>query len=575
MIEKLIGVACGEEKAELLLTNAQVANTISGEIYRADVAVHSGLIVGVGDGYEGEEVHDLGGKFLVPGFIDGHVHIESSMLSVGEFARAVVPQGTTTVVVDPHEIANVCGLNGISYMLKTSNDIPLNVFMMLPSCVPATNMETSGAKLEAYDLKAFQHHPRVLGLGEFMNFPGILLRDPEAMEKVELFRGRTIDGHAPGLTRRELGAYILAGITSDHECTTVTEAQEKLRVGMYIMLREGSVAHNLDDLIPLVNKFNDWRCLLATDDRHPQDLVEAGHIGGMVRRVIREQGNVIRALRVASLNTARYYGLKHLGAIAPGYTADLLVVDNFIDLTVERVYKDGKMVAEGGKALFELPPADHSTVLATMNLDPIASGMLSIPGSESAGTVSVKTRVIVMIPGQLVTSQVIEEAPVKDGFVITDTSRDILKLAVVERHRRTGNIGRALVRGFGLKTGALASSVGHDSHNITVVGVTDEEMALAVNTVARAGGGLAAVRDGKVLAILKLPIAGLMSTLTLDQTVADLKNLHQVVSRELGCPLEDPFTALSFLSLPVIPELKLTDKGLVDVGKFDFVDLFV
>jgi len=575
MIEKLIGVACGEEKAELLLTNAQVANTISGEIYRADVAVHSGLIVGVGDGYEGEEVHDLGGKFLVPGFIDGHVHIESSMLSVGEFARAVVPQGTTTVVVDPHEIANVCGLNGISYMLKTSNDIPLNVFMMLPSCVPATNMETSGAKLEAYDLKAFQHHPRVLGLGEFMNFPGILLRDPEAMEKVELFRGRTIDGHAPGLTRRELGAYILAGITSDHECTTVTEAQEKLRVGMYIMLREGSVAHNLDDLIPLVNKFNDWRCLLATDDRHPQDLVEAGHIGGMVRRVIREQGNVIRALRVASLNTARYYGLKHLGAIAPGYTADLLVVDNFIDLTVERVYKDGKMVAEGGKALFELPPADHSTVLATMNLDPIASGMLSIPGSESAGTVSVKTRVIVMIPGQLVTSQVIEEAPVKDGFVITDTSRDILKLAVVERHRRTGNIGRALVRGFGLKTGALASSVGHDSHNITVVGVTDEEMALAVNTVARAGGGLAAVRDGKVLAMLKLPIAGLMSTLTLDQTVADLKNLHQVVSRELGCPLEDPFTALSFLSLPVIPELKLTDKGLVDVGKFDFVDLFV
>jgi len=575
MIEKLIGVACGEEKAELLLTNAQVANTISGEIYRADVAVHSGLIVGVGDGYEGEEIHDLGGKFLVPGFIDGHVHIESSMLSVGEFARAVVPQGTTTVVVDPHEIANVCGLNGISYMLKTSNDIPLNVFMMLPSCVPATNMETSGAKLEAYDLKAFQHHPRVLGLGEFMNFPGILLRDPEAMEKVELFRGRTIDGHAPGLTRRELGAYILAGITSDHECTTVTEAQEKLRVGMYIMLREGSVAHNLDDLIPLVNKFNDWRCLLATDDRHPQDLVEAGHIGGMVRRVIREQGNVIRALRVASLNTARYYGLKHLGAIAPGYTADLLVVDNFIDLTVERVYKDGKMVAEGGKALFELPPADHSTVLATMNLDPIASGMLSIPGSESAGTVSVKTRVIVMIPGQLVTSQVIEEAPVKDGFVITDTSRDILKLAVVERHRRTGNIGRALVRGFGLKTGALASSVGHDSHNITVVGVTDEEMALAVNTVARAGGGLAAVRDGKVLAILKLPIAGLMSTLTLDQTVADLKNLHQVVSRELGCPLEDPFTALSFLSLPVIPELKLTDKGLVDVGKFDFVDLFV
>lgn len=575
MIEKLIGVACGEEKAELLLTNVQVANTISGEIYRADVAIHSGLIVGVGDGYEGEEVHDLGGKFLVPGFIDGHVHIESSMLSVGEFARAVVPQGTTTVVVDPHEIANVCGLNGISYMLKTSNDIPLNVFMMLPSCVPATHMETSGAKLEAYDLKAFQHHPRVLGLGEFMNFPGILLRDPEAMEKVELFRGRTIDGHAPGLTRRELGAYILAGITSDHECTTVTEAQEKLRVGMYIMLREGSVAHNLDDLIPLVNKFNDWRCLLATDDRHPQDLVEAGHIGGMVRRVVREQGNVIRALRVASLNTARYYGLKHLGAIAPGYTADLLVVDNFIDLTVERVYKDGKMVAEGGKALFELPPVDHSTVLATMNLDPVAPGMLPIPVPDSTGTASVKTRIIGMIPGQLVTSQVIEEAPVKDGFVITDTSRDILKLAVVERHRRTGNIGRALVRGFGLKTGALASSVGHDSHNITVVGVTDEEMALAVNTVARAGGGLAAVRGDTILAQLELPIAGLMSTLTLDQTVADLKNLHQVVARELGCPLEDPFTALSFLSLPVIPELKLTDKGLVDVGKFDFVDLFV
>ncbi len=573
MLAELISVACGEAPAELLLTNAQVANTISGEIYRADVAIHSGIIVGVGNGYEALEVHDLAGRFLVPGFIDGHVHIESSMLSVSEFARAVVPQGTTTIVIDPHEIANVCGLNGILYMLKSSHDLPLNVYVMLPSCVPATDLETSGARLDAYELKAFKDHPRVLGLGEFMNFPGIILRNPEAMEKVDLFRGRTINGHAPGLTERELGAYIMAGITSDHECTSVAEAREKLRVGMYIMLREGSVAHNLNDLIPLVNKFNDWRCLLATDDRHPQDLVEEGHIGGMVRQVVREQGNVIRALRLASLNTTRYYGLKHLGAIAPGYRADLLVVDNFVELNIRKVYKDGKLVAEDGCPLFESIDVDHSSVLSTINMDTVDASLFKLekPSTGSA----VRARIIGLVPGQLITRRLDEEPAVDGKIIVSDTHRDILKLAVVERHKKTGNIGLALVHGFGLKTGALASSVGHDSHNIIVVGVSDSDMAAAVNAVAEAGGGLAAVKDGRVLELLELPIAGLMTDSSLDDTVASLRLLHQAATTGLGCTIDDPFTALSFLSLPVIPELKLTDKGLVDVDKFDFVDLFL
>ena len=565
MREELIAAARGEIEVDLLLSGGQLANVLSGEVYRADVAVHRGRVVGF-ECSSARDVLELDGQIIAPGFIDGHVHIESSMVTVPEYARAVVPRGTTTVVADPHEIANVWGEEGIRYILDSSRDLPLNVYVMLPSSVPATDLETAGARLGAADLALLIKEDRVLGLAEMMNYPGVLFRDPEVMAKLALAEGRPVDGHAPGLSGRDLSAYIAAGIGSDHECTTIEEAREKVRAGMHIMLREGSAAKNLRDLLPLVTAKNSARFLFVSDDRHPADLLSQGHIDFMVQTAVRQGLEPILALRIASINAARYFGLPHLGAVAPGYRADMVVLDDLESLRPVKVIKDGKVVAEDGRLCVSLKPAGGAEG-RSMNIAPLGLASFRIAAGEGPA------RVIGVVDGQIVTRSLSLEPRVEEGFVVSDTERDILKMAVVERHRGTGNIGLGLVQGFGLRCGGLATSVAHDSHNIAVVGASDEDMLAAVRAVQQMGGGLVALKEGRALARLPLPVAGLMSEARLEEVQEGLESCI-AAARGLGCRLTDPFMTLSFLCLPVIPELKLTDRGLVDVEEFHIEPLF-
>lgn len=565
MVDKtdLVPFSRGKKKPELVFKNGRVINVFSAEIYEADVAIAGGYIAGIG-AYQGEQEIDVAGKFLSPGFIDGHVHIESSMVSPGEFARAVVPHGTTAVIADPHEIANVAGTAGISYMLQASAGLPLDVYLMLPSCVPATSMENSGAKLLAADLEPFLKHPRVLGLGEVMNYPGVLGEDPELQEKLKLCMDKIIDGHAPGLSGKELSAYIAAGITSDHECTTVEEALERLRLGMYIMLREGSATKNLRDLLPLVNKNNSRRFLFVTDDRHPQDLLTEGHLDHLVRISVQAGIDLVTAVQMASLNAAEYFGLKGQGAIAPGYRADLLVLDPHT-LEIEAVYKQGKLVAEKGHALFAVRGEEYPEVMNTVRLAPLGPAKLQIPAASPTA------RVIELVPHKIVTRAALQEVPVQAGYYQTSSEKDILKMVVMERHRCKGNVGVALVKNFGLQKGALASSVAHDSHNIVAIGKDDADISLAAEEIVKMQGGIAIACAGKILGSLPLPIGGLMSDRTLAEVRDKLAELHRLAA-ELGVKEEhDPFMTLAFMSLPVIPELKLTDLGLVDVAQFKIV----
>lgn len=563
--EELIAAARGEVEVDLLLAGGRLANVLSGEVYPADVAIHRGRIVGFECSSAGR-VLELDGQIIAPGFIDGHVHIESSMVTVPEYARAVVPRGTTTVVADPHELANVWGTEGIRYILDSSEEVPLNVYVMLPSCVPATDLETAGASLRAEDLAPLMQDDRVLGLAEMMNYPGVLLRDAEVMAKLALAEGRPVDGHAPGLSGRDLSAYIAAGIGSDHECTTIEEAREKVRSGMHIMLREGSAAKNLRDLLPLVTPANVGRFLFVSDDRHPADLLGQGHIDFMVRTAVEQGLEPILALQIASINAARYFGLPHLGAIVPGYRADLVVLDGLESLRVAKVIKDGTLVAEDGRLCVPLRAAGGAD-LRRMNIAPLGPGSFAIMAQPGPA------RVIGVVDGQIVTRSLSLPPKIKDGLVVSDTERDILKMAVVERHRGTGNVGLGLVQGFGLARGAIATSVAHDSHNIAVVGVSDEDMLAAVRKVAEMGGGLVALADGVVQARLPLPVAGLMSEARLEEVEQGLGECI-AAARGLGCRLSDPFMTLSFLCLPVIPELKLTDRGLVDVREFRLVGMF-
>ena len=566
MREELIAAARGEIEVDLLLSGGILANVLSGEVYRADVAVHRGRIVGF-ECSSTRKVLELDGRIIAPGFIDGHVHIESSMVSVPEYARAVVSRGTTTVVADPHEIANVWGEAGIRYILASSEDVPLNVYVMLPSCVPATDLETAGAHLGAADLAPLLKEERVLGLAEMMNYPGVLLRDAEVMAKLALAEGRPVDGHAPGLSGRELSAYIAAGIGSDHECTSIEEAREKLRAGMHIMLREGSAAKNLRDLLPLVTAKNSGHFLFVSDDRHPADLLGQGHIDFMVRTAVEQGLEPILALQIASINASRYFGLPHLGAIAPGYRADMVILDSLESLRPVRVIKDGALVAEEGRLCVPLKPT-VATEGRRMNIAPLGPASFRIAAGEGPA------RVIGVVDGQIVTRSLSLEPRVVEGLVVSDTGQDILKMAVVERHHGTGNIGLGLVQGFGLACGALATSVAHDSHNIAVVGVSDGDMLTAVREVESMGGGLVAFAEGRTLARLPLPVAGLMSEARLEEVQQDLESCIDA-ARGLGCRLTDPFMTLSFLCLPVILELKLTDRGLVDVGEFRLVGMFV
>lgn len=567
-LEELISAARCEIEVDCLLEGADIVNTLSGEVHRSDVAIHNGRIAGF-DCSSAREVLDLSGSILAPGFIDGHVHIESAMVTVPEYARAVVPKGTTSVVIDPHEIANVLGIEGIKYMLDSSRHVPLNVYLMLSSCVPATNMETSGAVLDADSLSDLMKDKRVLGLAEVMNYPSVIFRDPEVLKKIRLASaaGKRIDGHSPKLTGRDLTAYIAAGITSDHECTSVDEAMEKLRQGMYIMIREGSAAKNLLDLLHLVTSLNAKRFLFVSDDRHPADILKEGHIDFMVRIAIKQGLDPILALQIASLNAAEYFGLKDLGAIAPGYRADIAVLDSLDSPNVMKVIKDGRLVAEDGylTASLEAAPAPKGSAMRTGSID---ASSFEIQAKSS------KARVIGIIPDQIITKSLVCKVKAIGGKVVADTGEDILKMAVVERHKATGNVGIGLVQGFGLKVGAIATSVAHDSHNIAVAGISSEDMLAAVLAIKEMNGGLVVVKEGKVRARLALPVAGLLSEMYM-RDVADGIDDCIDAAKEQGCKLKDPFMTLSFLCLPVIPELKLTDRGLVDVKEFKFVPLFM
>ncbi len=565
-LSRLIKYARGEEEADLLLKNVRLVNVLSGEIYLTSVAIAGTRVVGIGE-YRAREELDLDGYYLCPGFIDGHVHIESSMLTVPEFAKAVVPHGTTAVVIDPHEIANVLGLDGIRYMLESSKYNPLSVYVMLPSCVPATDMETSGSRLASYDLAPLLSDPWVLGLAEVMNYPGVIFRDTEVLAKIVSARGHPVDGHAPGLSGHDLAAYVAAGIGSDHECTTLEEAREKLRLGMYVMIREGSTAHNLKDLLPLVTPENSRRMMFVTDDRHPDDLMDEGHIDHLIRMAIDQGLDPIIAIQMATINPAEYFGLKELGAITPGRRADLVLFDNFKDFRVLKVWRGGKLVAEDGKVIPWERPSRSVPLRSSMNIN--WEGVnFRIPAQSS------RIRVIGVVPGQIVTRKLILEARVVDGYAVSDVERDILKLAVIERHMASGNMGKGFVQGLGLKKGAMASSVAHDSHNIVVVGVDDEDMMLAVKEIEAMKGGQVVVAEGRVLARLPLPIAGLMSEKPVHEVRKGVEEVNEA-AKALGCTIDEPFMTLSFLALPVIPELKLTDKGLVDVTQFKFVPLFL
>ncbi len=568
-ISRLLAVARGDEIADLVLRKARIVNVLSGEIHDGDVAVVDGRIAGIGK-YKAVVETDLNGAFLAPAFIDGHIHIESAMLTPPEFAKAVVPRGTGAVLADPHEFANVAGTAGIEYVLKACRDMPLDVFVMMPSCVPATPLETSGASIGPAEIAAFLGREGVAGIAEMMNFPGVFLGLDTELAKLELAGEKPVDGHSPGLSGNPLNAYIAAGISSDHECTTLAEAREKLRRGMHILLREGTAEKNLLELLPLVTASNAGNFSFATDDRHPADLMDYGHIDHHVRLSINAGLDPITAFRIASINTARHYRLRDRGAIAPGFLADMISFGDLRDVRVDMVWHRGLVAARGGEYLSGgISPSPPAELTAAVNVRPFTIDALRIEALPGR-----KIRVIETAPGQIVTVAAASEPLVAGGSVISDTQRDIIKLVVMERHKATGNIGMGFVRGFGLKKGALASTIAHDAHNIIAVGVDDEDIMYAVGEIISMGGGLCVAAAGMAHARLPLPVCGLVSDRPLVEVRAAADSLSKA-AREMGCTLPDPFMTLSFLALSPVPALKVTDMGLVDSERFRLTELFI
>ena len=567
-LRELISVARGETAADFLIRNARIINTFTGEIEQADVAIYGGRIAGIGDYGKAKEIIDLQGGFLAPGLINGHTHVESSMLHPARYAQAVVPRGTLAAVTDLHEIANVCGLEGVRFVMNWAHRLPLDVIFMAPSCVPATHLETSGAQIGLEEIRKLLAHHNVTGLGEMMNFPGVVRGDQAVLKKISASKRRVIDGHAPGLTGKELNAYLSAGIMSDHESTTLEEGREKLRRGMHLMIREGSSERNLDALLPLVTDNTYKRCFFVVDDRSCSDLLREGDIDAVVRRAISRGLEPVRALQMATINPAEYFRLYDRGAIAPGYRADLITITDLPELEIDMVFYQGKMVARQGKALFSLPRVT-AELTDTVRIRPLTAESLSLRAKR--GDLGEENYpVIQIIPEQIITRKAVEKMRVVDGVVMPDVERDILKLVVVERHKASGNIGLGLVKGFGLKRGALASSVAHDSHNIIVVGTNDRDILKAIEEINSLQGGLVVCANQEILASLALPIAGLLSPEPLDVVVSQHEQVEKAAA-SLGSLPPAPFAILSFLALPVIPELRLTDLGLVDVVEFKLI----
>lgn len=560
---------------KLLLKNAQIVNVFTDRLEEANILIDGEKIIGVGQ-YKDEDadtVRDLSGKIICPGFIDGHIHIESTMLTPPELARVCLPCGTTAIVADPHEIANVCGLSGIVYMLDSSEDLPLSVYIMLPSCVPSTPFDETGAVLEAEELHVLYSHPRVLGLGEMMNYPGVLADDTKVMQKISEAQtlGKLVNGHAPLLSGRGLDKYISAGISDDHECSTAEEAMERIAKGQHVMIRQGTAAQNLDALLPLFDEPWSRRCMLVTDDRHPADLMKEGHIDKIIRSAVKAGKSPLTAIRMATLQAAEYFGIRNMGAVAPGYIADILVLDNLETVKVRDVYCRGQLAVSNGKVIDLKEPEIRSDIRKTVRnsfyLDELSASDFHIKPEGR------RCRVIKIRPSQLLTDEWITEIDFSRENGI-DVERDILKLAVIERHLNTGHKGLGFISGAGLKKGAIASSVAHDAHNLIVIGTNDRDMAIAANRIRSLGGGNAVVADGELIAEMPLPEAGLMSDLSAAETAAQNEAVRLAV-HALGASDEiEPFMNMAFLSLPVIPYIKMTTLGLVDVDGQKLVPLF-
>jgi adenine deaminase len=568
-LKRRISVASGREPADTVVTNGRIVDVFNGEIIEGDIAIVDGYFAGIGQ-YEGKNTVDAQGRYVLPAFIDGHVHIESSLVTPSEFAKVLLPHGVTTVIADPHEIANVLGTEGIQYMLDSSETLPFDIYIMVPSCVPATSFENSGAILKAENLSPFYQHPRVLGLAEVMNFPAVLHAEEDMLDKITDAKGfgKKVDGHAAGLTQKDLNVYMAAGIRTDHESTTASEAKERLKSGMYLMIREGTVAKDLHNLITVVNQYNSRRCLFVTDDKHLDDLVLEGSIDHNVRLAIAEGISPITAIQMATINAAECFGLEDKGAIAAGYKADFSFVDNLESVRISHVYKDGMAVVQDGKLVIDCNNSHVNTLKQSVHFEEILEINLNIP------LPSKKANIIEIIPNSLITRHIVEEVNTCDqGFFRPAISADQLKLAVIERHHMTKQIGLGIVKGLGLKYGAIATTIAHDSHNLIIAGTNDADMALAANTIKEMQGGMIVVKNGQLLASLELPIAGLISDRPYREVYASLNNLH-IALEKLGANNEfNPFLTLSFLALPVIPELKLTDKGLFKVSKFEHIDI--
>lgn len=560
-LETLIAQARGDQPADLVLRGGQVFDLVTGAMIAGDVAICADRIAGIGADYEALRVIDVTGLTLVPGFIDTHLHVESSLVTPHEFDRCVTPRGITTAICDPHEIANVIGTDGIRWFQDASRHLLMDLRVQLSSCVPSTEMETAGARIEARDLAPLMGHPSGIGLAEFMNYPGVIHRDPAVLEKLRLFQGGHIDGHCPQLSGRDLNAYIAAGIRTEHEATTADEALEKLRKGMRVLIREGSVSKDLDALQPVLTEATSAYMCLCTDDRNPLDIAEHGHLDYMIRRLIELGTSPLAAYRAASLSGAQAFGLKDRGLIAPGLRADIVAVDSLAGCHAQLVLCAGRVV---DAAAFASRPKMPQIARNSVRAPHLAPESFRSPANQSM------TDVIGIIEGKIITSHLREDIAITDGDKRPDPARDLMRIAVIERHGKNGNIATGFVRGFGMKAGAIASTVCHDHHNIAVVGADYADMALAANRLTRIEGGFVVARDGRILAELALPVAGLISLCPFEE-VRDQLAILRAAARDLGVTLEEPFLQLAFLALPVIPALKITDRGMVDVQKFEII----